>query len=379
MLNRVEYVTAINEYDRQMLEEYENTIQKIADKKVTLEGQQTELEEISGQLENEKGQVQEVVAETQQVLEENNAALDDAQSTADQYDQQIEDQMAYEAELEAQKAREDAERMAEIKRQEEEAARAKAEQEAREREEAEKNQNSDGGDDSDKPQTPVSASDQTLLAALIHCEAAGESYEGKLAVGSVVMNRVASSYYPNSIAGVIYQSGQFSPVASGRFATVLASGGASADSSRAASEVLAGNITNSFLYFRTIIPGIEGLGKRFYLHLWAAHHGVVVVSGAGIAKFLQLGKLETIEAVRQDVGRQHIVLVLLAESGYLGVLLSLHSVYLLFQGLHLGLALLGLVAAELLPFWSQIVHFLLYYAHLGVICEIGRASCRERV
>ena len=64
------------------------------------------------------------------------------------------------------------------------------------------------------------------------------------------------------------------------------------------------------------------LGKRFYLHLWAAHHGVVVVSGAGIAKFLQLGKLETIEAVRQDVGRQHIVLVLLAESGYLGVLLS---------------------------------------------------------
>lgn len=70
----------------------------------------------------------------------------------------------------------------------------------------------------------VAAGDQALLAALIYCEAGGESYEGQLAVGSVVMNRVRSQAYPNSVSGVIYQGGQFSPVASGRLATVLGSG-----------------------------------------------------------------------------------------------------------------------------------------------------------
>ena len=76
------------------------------------------------------------------------------------------------------------------------------------------------GADGSKVQTQ--AGDLELLAALIECEAGGEPYEGKLAVGSVVLNRVASSHFPNSVVGVIYQSGQFSPVASGRFATVLA-------------------------------------------------------------------------------------------------------------------------------------------------------------
>ncbi len=50
------------------------------------------------------------------------------------------------------------------------------------------------------------------------CEAWGEPYDGKLAVGSVIMNRVRSSYFPNTVSGVIYQGGQFSPVASGRLA-----------------------------------------------------------------------------------------------------------------------------------------------------------------
>lgn len=66
-----------------------------------------------------------------------------------------------------------------------------------------------------------SDSDLYLLGAIIQCEADGEPYEGKLAVGSVVMNRVRSSYFPNTVSGVIYQSGQFSPVASGRYALRL--------------------------------------------------------------------------------------------------------------------------------------------------------------
>ena len=100
--------------------------------------------------------------------------------------------------------------------------------------------------------------DRELIARIIECEAGGESYEGKLAVGSVVMNRVRSSYFPNSVVGVIYQNGQFSPVASGRLATVLGSGLTSASCSQAAQEVLNGNITNGYLHFRQNNGVIEG-------------------------------------------------------------------------------------------------------------------------
>lgn len=61
----------------------------------------------------------------------------------------------------------------------------------------------------------VGTTDEMLLAALIQCEAGGESFEGQLAVGAVVMNRVRSGGYPNTIAGVIYAPGQFSPALCG--------------------------------------------------------------------------------------------------------------------------------------------------------------------
>lgn len=57
--------------------------------------------------------------------------------------------------------------------------------------------------------------DIKLLACLIHAEAGGQSYEGKLAVANVVLNRVKSSRYPNNIKSVIYQSSQFSVADSG--------------------------------------------------------------------------------------------------------------------------------------------------------------------
>ena len=79
-----------------------------------------------------------------------------------------------------------------------------------------------------------------LLAALIYCEAGSESYEGKLAVGAVVMNRVRSGAYPNSIHGVIYASGQFTPAMNGKLNSVYASGGYSAECVQAAQEALAG-------------------------------------------------------------------------------------------------------------------------------------------
>ena len=59
-------------------------------------------------------------------------------------------------------------------------------------------------------------SDLNLLAHLIYAEARGEPYAGQVAVGAVVLNRVKSSSFPNSVAGVIYQSGAFSVVSDGQ-------------------------------------------------------------------------------------------------------------------------------------------------------------------
>ncbi|MBD5555523.1 MAG: cell wall hydrolase [Roseburia sp.] len=70
----------------------------------------------------------------------------------------------------------------------------------------------------------VSVDDVTLLAALIQCEAGNECYEGQLAVGAVVMNRVRSGRYPGSVEAVIYQSGQFPPAGKGKVADVIARG-----------------------------------------------------------------------------------------------------------------------------------------------------------
>ncbi len=66
----------------------------------------------------------------------------------------------------------------------------------------------------------VGGDDTRLLAALIYCEAGSETYNGKLAVGAVVMNRVRSPAYPNTISGVIYASGQFTPAINGKVARV---------------------------------------------------------------------------------------------------------------------------------------------------------------
>lgn len=79
-----------------------------------------------------------------------------------------------------------------------------------------------------------------LLAALIQCEAGGESYEGQVAVGAVVMNRVRSGAYPDTIHGVIYASGQFTPAMSGKLNRVYESGKISESCIKAAQDALSG-------------------------------------------------------------------------------------------------------------------------------------------
>lgn len=91
-----------------------------------------------------------------------------------------------------------------------------------------------------------------LMAALIHCEAGGESYEGQIAVGMVVMNRVESPTFPDNIHDVIYQSGQFTPVTSGKVDRVYNNQSYYESCMRAAEDVLSGMAENPIggcLYF----------------------------------------------------------------------------------------------------------------------------------
>lgn len=76
---------------------------------------------------------------------------------------------------------------------------------------------------SQKKSVSASYDEVTLLGALIQCEAGSECYEGKVAVGAVVMNRLRGGW-AGSISGVIYQSGQFTPASSGALSRVLSSG-----------------------------------------------------------------------------------------------------------------------------------------------------------
>ena len=108
------------------------------------------------------------------------------------------------------------------------------------------------------------AQEKELLAALIFCEAGNQPYEGQVAVGAVVMNRVRSGSFPNTITDVIYQSGQFTPAMTGWLDSVLASDGYTDSAMQAAADALAGsNPVGDCLYFSTGGGGYQ-LGDHYF-------------------------------------------------------------------------------------------------------------------
>lgn len=114
--------------------------------------------------------------------------------------------------------------------------------------------------------TSASSSDRELLAGLIYCEAGNQSWDGKVAVGAVVLNRVASSSFASTIKGVIYESGQFSPAGSGWLDSVIANGSIPSSCYDAADAALAGeNPIGSAMYFNTGSgKGIKIGAHQFY-------------------------------------------------------------------------------------------------------------------
>ena len=127
-----------------------------------------------------------------------------------------------------------------------------------------------------------SESDLRLMASIINCEAGGEGTQGKIAVGIVIMNRVESKSFPNTIKKVIYQKNQFSPVKNGMLDKKLKQYDAGKTGSAqwkscisAAKKVLEGQRTviykgkvkslKGYYFFSVVLPGarIKLGGHRF--------------------------------------------------------------------------------------------------------------------
>lgn len=103
-----------------------------------------------------------------------------------------------------------------------------------------------------------------LLASIIFCEAGNQSFEGQVAVGAVVLNRIADNAYPNTLEGVIYQPGQFGPAGSGWLDRVRSTAGYTASAMQAAEAALAGqNPVGGCLYFDQGGYGMQ-IGAHFF-------------------------------------------------------------------------------------------------------------------
>lgn len=230
-LTRAEYISKIAAYDRNMLEEYHANYLMLVDAKTRLQEEKNSLIALQTNAENRQNEIKDTIGSIKGRLDTSSEQIKKAEALALEYEQQIQ------AEI--------------IARQEEE--RRRAEEEAR--------RNSQNGltlqqltSNNIISYTPE---EFEMLAAIIECESANQPLEGKLAVGSVVINRMNNPRWPDTMTEVLYQPNQFTPVKSGRFAIVLARG-ANAACREAALQVLSGGSTIDALFFHVVREGETG-------------------------------------------------------------------------------------------------------------------------
>ncbi len=239
ILNRADYFERIAAYERMKMDEFKENRALIEEQEKRLQNEKVELDNLKVDAEAERNKVSGLISQTSNSIAGYADQISEAEQKAREYEEEIRKQ---EENLEYLR-----------KKLAEEIAMSQAAANAAWR---------------DISEVSFADGDRYLLANLIYCEAGGEPYAGQLAVGSVVINRVLSSQYPDSVVGVIYQNKQFSPVGSGRLALALAENRATEKCYQAADEAMAG-ITNvgNCVYFRTPIEGLTGIsigGHIFY-------------------------------------------------------------------------------------------------------------------
>lgn len=239
LLNKGDYIEELTRYDREMLIRFQETRAYVEEVEAQLNAELAELNTLQAEAEAEQEKVSQLVQQTASSVAQYEAQIEDAEETIDALDNMLSEQENDIAALQ--------------KQYEEELALSRLAAQSAWR---------------DISEITFAEGDRYLLANLIYCEAGGEPYVGQLAVGAVVINRILSSRYPDTMVGVIYQRKQFSPVGNGRLALALANNKATASCYQAADEAMKG-VTNvgQCLYFRTPIPGLTGIsigGHIFY-------------------------------------------------------------------------------------------------------------------
>lgn len=184
-LNKADFIENLSSYDRDALNSLKAIHQQIEDNQATLLAQQESLNDLQAELQSKQESLQAQAAATSTNLADVQARLDQAR--------------------------------------EEEARRLAEEQAAQQTGASAGSESSGGGSVTTGGSISASADEVTLLAALLQCEAL-QDYDCLLAVATVIMNRVESPRFPNSISGVIYASGQFSPTWTGKLDKVLRQG-----------------------------------------------------------------------------------------------------------------------------------------------------------
>lgn len=239
ILNTADYIEKVAAYDRKKMDEYKENRVFIEGEEARLQAEKVELDNLKVQAEAEKSKVSGLISQTSSSIAQYGDQIEEAEKRAKEYEEEIKKE----------------EENLEYLRQKlaEEIALSQAAANAKWR---------------DISEITFTESDRYLLANLIYCEAGGEPYAGKLAVGSVVINRVLSSKFPDTVLGVIYQNKQFSPVASGRLDLALGANKATQECYQAADEAMSG-VTNvgTCVFFRTPIEGLTGIsigGHIFY-------------------------------------------------------------------------------------------------------------------
>ena len=310
-LNRAEYYAMVTAYDKEVIEAYEEVVQEKNAKQDELQAKQDEMDGIQSDLDTKKSELNQLTKDAKAALNGTEGQIADAEEDVDEYDKQIEELQQRMVALQYAQAQAQAEMARQIAEQEA-AAQAEAERQATEQaaagdggENAEGGEGTEGGDaggdagsggDSGgttetTPTTPTytvtreytagpvscSTEELYLLAATIQAEADNQSYEGKLAVGSVIANRVLSSKFPGSVYGVITQSGQFASYSSGLVQKILERG-PNATCLQVASQVVAGTRNGDWLFFMTQyyadyfgITGYTVIGDHVFFYKWGAN------------------------------------------------------------------------------------------------------------
>lgn len=205
LLNRAEFFSTVSQYDREMLEKLQTIHKEIKQKRADLLAKQSEMEKQQKQLTANYNQLISMISSTSSKLEDYKAqiaAAEEAKKAAEEAKKENENSMNSNDSSDSTENTEKPSKPEETPSKPEEKPSKPEEKPS-------------------KPQKPSSNTELALFAAILECEAGSTNYDGLLAVATVIMNRKESPKYPNTITGVIYQKGQFSPTWSGKLDKVL--------------------------------------------------------------------------------------------------------------------------------------------------------------